>query len=198
MQTLSDLQRSLVLSLGARLSAIPGVVAVVLGGSHARGRARPDSDIDLGVFYRESSPFSIEALRALARQATGGDPVVTGFYEWGPWVNGGAWLTIEGQRVDFLYRSIEHLERVIADARLGRHEQAYTQQSPFGYYSDTYLAEIETCVPLYDPEHALMALKQSVADTRRRCARAWCERASRAHASTCTPRAPPPPGATPI
>ena len=29
-------------------------------------------------------------------------PVVTNFYEWGPWVNGGAWLTIAGQRVDFL------------------------------------------------------------------------------------------------
>ncbi len=47
-------------------------------------------------------------------------PVVTGFYEWGRWVNGGAWLTIGGQRVDFIYRNIEHLERVIAEAEAGR------------------------------------------------------------------------------
>lgn len=68
-----------------------------------------------------------------------GNPVVTGFYEWGPWVNGGAWLTIGGQRVDFIYRSIEHLDRVVSDAHAGRHELHYLQQPPFGFFSGTYL-----------------------------------------------------------
>src|SRR5262249_54796306 len=111
---LSPKQNDLISSLVERLAAIRGVKAVVLGGSYARGRARPGSDIDLGVFYSEAHTFSIETVRALANEIndTPG-PVVTGFYEWGPWVNGGAWLTNDGQRVDLIYRSLEHVERTI-------------------------------------------------------------------------------------
>src|SRR5262245_1652188 len=126
MKQLSARQSELVSSLAKRLSAIIGVRAVVLGGSHARGRAHPDSDIDLGLFYSETQPFPIQNIRELAREINDtASPVVTDFYEWGPWVNGGAWLTIGGQRVDFLYRSLEHLERVIAEAEAGRHELHY-------------------------------------------------------------------------
>ena len=77
--------------------AIPGMKAVVLGGSFARGRARPESDIDLYLFYSESSPFSIQGLRELAEAVNDSPaPGVTDFYGWGRWVNGGAWLTIGG------------------------------------------------------------------------------------------------------
>jgi predicted nucleotidyltransferase len=53
-------------SLVGELSRIHGIRAVVLGGSFARGRARPDSDIDLGMLYDENAPFNIDALRDLA------------------------------------------------------------------------------------------------------------------------------------
>ncbi len=163
--SLSVAQSELVLALVDRLAAIANVAAVVLGGSHARGRARPDSDIDLGLLYREAKPFSIDAVRALARQVNDDpDPVVVGFHEWGPWVNGGSWLSIGGQRVDFLYRSIEHIERTVADARRGDYGHAYGQQPPFGFHSDTYLADVESCVALFDPERAVLALKRSVAE----------------------------------
>ncbi len=56
--------------------------------------------------------------------------MVTDFYEWGPRVNGGAWLTVGGQRVDFIYRRLEHLERVVAEAEAGRYELDYAQQPP--------------------------------------------------------------------
>jgi predicted nucleotidyltransferase len=36
--------------VAARLIAVPGVAAVVLGGSCARGTATPDSDVDLGLY----------------------------------------------------------------------------------------------------------------------------------------------------
>lgn len=163
--TLSPAQRQLVLELGAELSAIAGVVAVVLGGSHARGRARPGSDIDLGLLYREAAPLSLDAVRALARRVNDQpDPVVSDFYGWGRWVNGGAWLTIGGQRVDFLYRNVDQLERVITDAEAGHYEHDYGQQPPFGFYSDTYLGDIQTCVPLFDPEQVVVRLKRSVAE----------------------------------
>lgn len=158
-------QRDLVWSLAKRLGTIHGIKAIVLGGSHARGRARPESDIDLGILYSEAAPFSIQSVRELAEAVndTGG-PVVANFYEWGPWINGGAWLTIGGQRVDFVYRSLEHLERVIADSEAGRYELHYAQQPPFGYFSGTFLGDVAVCVPLIDPEARLDVLKRRVAD----------------------------------
>jgi predicted nucleotidyltransferase len=35
------------------LSHVPGVVAIVVGGSHARGTARSDSDLDIGLYCHE-------------------------------------------------------------------------------------------------------------------------------------------------
>ncbi len=165
MNQLLSKQRELVSSLAERLGGIRGVKAVVLGGSHARGRAQPESDIDLGLLYSETDPFSIANIRELAQELndTPG-PVVTDFYGWGPWVNGGAWLTISGQRVDFIYRNLEQLERVIAEAKAGRYELHYLQQPPFGFFSGIYLGEIAVCIPLFDPEARLDALKRQVAE----------------------------------
>ncbi len=150
--------------LAARLGAIRGVKAVVLGGSYARGLAHPGSDIDLGVLYSESDPFSTERIRELAGELNdSASPVVCGFYEWGQWVNGGAWLTIGGQRVDLLYRGLEHLERVIHEAEAGRYQLDYAQQPPFGFFSTTYLGEIAVCIPLFDPDGHVDRLKRLVA-----------------------------------
>lgn len=163
MKQLLPKQRELVSSLTSKLEAIRGVKAVVLGGSHARGRARPGSDIDLGLFYSEADPFSIQNIRELADTVNdSAGPVVSEFYGWGPWVNGGAWLTINGQRVDFIYRSLEHVERVIAEAEAGRYELHYLQQPPFGFFSPTYLGEIAVCIPLFDLETRIDLLKRRV------------------------------------
>jgi predicted nucleotidyltransferase len=165
MKQLSPEQSALVSSLAERLGAINGIQAVVLGGSHARGRAKPESDIDLGLFYSEAAPFSIQHVRELAEAVNDtANPLVTDFYGWGPWVNGGVWLTIGGQRVDFIYRSLEHVERVIAEAEAGRYELDYVQQPPFGFFSPTYLGELAVCISLFDPEARLDALKQRVAN----------------------------------
>jgi hypothetical protein len=96
--------------LGERLVSVDGVVAVVLGGSRARGTHRPDSDIDLGLYYR--GDLDMLALRALADDVAD-DPVeVTVPGGWGPWVDGGAWLTIQGQRVDWIYRDLQRVHQV--------------------------------------------------------------------------------------
>jgi predicted nucleotidyltransferase len=164
MNSLSFTQRRLVDSLVAELSAIDGVRAIVLGGSFARGFARADSDIDLGVLYSEKRPFGIEPLRdVVTRLNDHRQPVVTDFYEWGRWVNGGAWLTMSAQRVDLLYRCLEHMDRVIADAEAGRYEIDYEQQPPFGFFGPTYSGEISICEPLFDPKGYLPRLKERVA-----------------------------------
>lgn len=49
--------------LAARLAAIPGVVAVTLGGSRATGTATEGSDWDFGLYYRGGlDPADIAAL----------------------------------------------------------------------------------------------------------------------------------------
>jgi len=144
----------------ARLARIEGVVAVALGGSRALGYQRPDSDIDLGIYYRDASPFAIADIAALARSLNDTpDPVVTDFYRWGPWVNGGAWLTVKGRRLDFLYRSLDRIEQVIDACRAGRIESDFYQQPPYGFHSYVYLGETAVCIPLHDPAGILPALK---------------------------------------
>ncbi len=58
MKQLTPQQHELVTSLARRLGAIPGIQAVVLGGSHARARAQASSNIDLYLFYSEAAPFA--------------------------------------------------------------------------------------------------------------------------------------------
>jgi predicted nucleotidyltransferase len=160
---LSAEQSQLLTLLTQRLGAIGGIQAVVLGGSYARGRAQPGSDLDLYLYYLQKAPFSIQSVCDLAESVNDTlGPVVTDFYGWGPWVNGGAWLTIGGQRVDFVYRDLEHLQRVIAEAEAGRYE-FYAALPPFGFFSAVYLGEIAVCVPLFDPEAWLEVLRRRVA-----------------------------------
>jgi predicted nucleotidyltransferase len=54
--------------IAERLGEVPGVAAVALGGCWARGEARPDSDVDLGLYYRPDDPPAVEDLRRLARE----------------------------------------------------------------------------------------------------------------------------------
>ncbi len=98
-----------------RLATIPGVVAVTLGGSRARGEARPESDWDFGLYYR--GQINALAIRALGHQ---GHVVEPG--EWGRLMNGGGWLRVNGQRVDVLYRDLDFVERWLEETQQGRFE----------------------------------------------------------------------------
>ncbi len=97
------------------LASIPGVVAVTLGGSRARGEARPDSDWDFGLYYR--GQMHAHAIRALGYE---GHVVEPG--EWGRLMNGGGWLRVNGQRVDVLYRDLDFVEQWVEEAQQGRFE----------------------------------------------------------------------------
>ena len=61
------------------LQNVSNVVAIVLGGSYARGFARSDSDIDIGIYYRQASPFSADQVRSIAEGIcrVGSVPIVT-------------------------------------------------------------------------------------------------------------------------
>lgn len=112
MPTLAD--PDFVAATADRLAALPTVRAVALGGSRAQGTQNPDSDWDLAVYYR--GPFDPADLRAL-----GWEGEVSEIGGWGGGVfNGGAWLTIDGRRVDVHYRDLDVVEHEWAEAEKGR------------------------------------------------------------------------------
>ncbi|MFI5974460.1 nucleotidyltransferase domain-containing protein [Streptomyces sp. NPDC051452] len=97
-----------------RLACLPTVEAVALGGSRAQGTHRPDSDWDVAVYYRGA--FDPDDLRAV-----GWEGEVSEVGGWGGGVfNGGAWLTVDGRRVDVHYRDLDVVEHELAEAERGR------------------------------------------------------------------------------
>jgi predicted nucleotidyltransferase len=141
------------------LKLIDGVKAIVLGGSYALGSA----DLDIGIYYSEQNPFDIEKIKDVANKlAYNSQPTVTRFYEWGPWVNGGAWINTENGEVDFLYKNIEQIEKTIQNAKNGIWEKNFEQQPPYGFSSIIFLSESQNCLPLYDPDQVVKNLKESV------------------------------------
>ncbi len=162
--TLPEEKERFLTGLIQKLSAIPGVAGVALGGSWARGYARPESDMDIALYYHEHHPFEIAAVRAVAKSIRSGELcTVTDLWGWGAWVNGGAWIDTAVGRVDFLYRCIEHVQRVIVESGQGIYHHDYGQQPPFGFFSVTYLGETKVCLPLFDPQGEIEHLKQQVA-----------------------------------
>lgn len=146
------------------LRRVAGAVAVVLGGSRAAGRHRPDSDVDLGICYRTGRPLDVAGVRALARRLNDApDPVVTEIGGWGRWVNGGAWLTIGGRRVDLLYRDLDFMALTIDECLAGGGRPDFWQQPPYGFYPEIYCAEARIWHALWDPEGIVPALKRKVA-----------------------------------
>ncbi|SRR6266568_181930 len=151
-------------SIVDKLKNVKGIKAIVLGGSWASGTQRPDSDIDLGLYYSEDRPLDIDHIRKIASELNDfPNPIVTDLGGWGKWVNGGAWLTIQGQRVDFLYRNIDFVSSIIDDCNTGKIQSDYWQQPPYGFHSYIYCTETQICKILYDPKGVIQALKAQVA-----------------------------------
>ena len=150
-------------SLADQLIEVPGIVAVMLGGSRARGEEHPDSDVDLGLYYRP--PLDTDALRRLARSAAslrgvaGQSPDLTEPGGWGPWVDGGGWLTIEETPVDWIYRDLDRVRRSVDLAVAGQFAFHFQVGHPFGIPDFAYAGELALGIVLADPTGELQRLK---------------------------------------
>jgi len=166
-----DLENSetLIERVRTAFAAVPGVTGIVLGGSRGRGVHHVGSDYDFGLYYwnREGLDFA-----ALNRAATALDdgisrapagqeqaPLMTGFGGWGPWVNGGGWLSVGGVPVDILYREFDRVDRVIEDCHAGRFECTYHYGHPHAFVSTMYAGELATARVLHDPQGFLAERK---------------------------------------
>jgi hypothetical protein len=143
---------SLIATLAEAIRQVDGVKAVVLGGSRARGTHGPTSDVDLGIYYLPRQPLDLEALQAVATrfddQRRAG--TLTPIGGWGPWINGGGWLKVNGLPVDFLYRDLEKAGWVVEECLAGRVELHYQPGHPLGFLSSMYMGELAVCRVLWE------------------------------------------------
>lgn len=147
--------------LTAALAAVPGVRALALGGSRARGTAIEGSDYDIGLYYEAAAPIDTKALAKAASslddRGTGAE--VTAIGGWGPWIDGGGWLKVGGVAVDLLYRSLDRCRAVIDDAHAGKVERFYQPGHPHAFVSSIYMGEVAAARILHDPSGALAVLQ---------------------------------------
>ena len=135
------------------LGDLPGVAAVALGGSRARDQGLPDSDVDIAVYYSRADPPAIEELHRIATDLhdPGAPKLLGGYGEWGPWINGGALITIAGRRTDLLLRELEQVETVIHNCHRGVVESVYTPGHPHAFHTHIYAGEAHHNQPLLRP-----------------------------------------------
>jgi len=143
---------TLIENMVAEIRNVPGVSAVVLGGSRARGTQSPNSDIDLGIYYHPDNPLDLRALNQVAAHFDDAHrpDILTLPGGWGPWINGGGWLTVSGIPVDFLYRDLEKVVDVIEACYQGQVEMFYQAGHPHGFLSAMYMAELAVCKIIWE------------------------------------------------
>jgi predicted nucleotidyltransferase len=147
-------------SLADRLTTVEGVVGVVLGGSRARGDHTPDSDVDLGIYYR--GDLDVAGLGAIARDLAGPEAEVTERGDWGPWVDGGGWLVIDDVHVDWIYRDVERVREAWARAHRGAYDWNAQTGHPLGVPDFAYVGELALAIVLADPSGDLTDLRDAI------------------------------------
>ncbi len=143
------------------LKVVSGVVGVVLGGSRARGTHRSNSDIDIGLYYDESVGIDLGEISRIATKLDDEQRgnIVTALGEWGPWINGGGWLIVDGYHVDFIFRDINKVSQVIKQCLSGNLSSHYQAGHPHVYLNAMYMGEIAICHILEDNQSKLAELK---------------------------------------
>lgn len=147
--------------INKELSGVKGIVGVVLGGSRARGTNHATSDIDIGIYYDEAAGFDVSEVGKIATKLDDEHRgnIITSLGEWGPWVNGGGWLIVQGYHVDFLFRDVKRVSQVMDDCLMGKVSPNYQTGHPHAYINVMYLGEISICKVLSDPTNQIAELK---------------------------------------
>jgi hypothetical protein len=120
------------------LAAMPGAVAVVLGGSRAVRSSDKASDWDLGLYYRRE--IDLTALAALGTVFPPGS--------WGRIMNGGAWLQCGDEKVDVILRDLDAVEYWTRRAQQGEFERDALLGYVAGIPTYTLSAELASCLPV--------------------------------------------------
>ena len=141
---------------------IKGIEAIVLGGSRATNTANEFSDIDIGIYYNED--FDIASFKEAATNLDDKNrkDCITNLGDWGPWINGGGWLSVDNIAVDILFRDIKKVNKCIEDCRNGIITIDYQCGHPFGFMNSIYMGEIYYCEILHSNSEKIQQIKNSL------------------------------------
>lgn len=146
----------------AAFAGVPEIAAIALGGSRARGWHHAGSDIDIALYYVGSAArldhTQLSVIAASLDDAHRPD-LASPHGGWGAWMDGGAWLAIDGVSVDLIYRDLDRVDGAIDAALRGEFQIAYHFGHPHGFVSAAYAGEMAICRPLHDPDGLLTSRK---------------------------------------
>jgi len=143
------------------LKTVNGVESIVLGGSRARGTNTEDADIDIGIYYDEET-FKAEMINGIATKLDDEhrENIVSSLGEWGPWINGGAWIIVQGYHVDLIFRDMNKVQNVIDDCLNGKITSHYHTGHPHAFINAIYMGEVAIAQILYDSKNKISTLKE--------------------------------------
>lgn len=146
-------------------SGVTGIDAIVLGGSRATGTASKDSDIDIGIYY-DKALFDLSSFKqkAVSLDDEHRKNVITDPDDWGPWINGGGWLNIDGIAVDILFRDTHKVITVIDDCINGKISIDYQCGHPFGFVNSIYMGEVAYCKILSTNNNIILEQKKRLVE----------------------------------
>src|ERR1700720_1736529 len=113
----------------------------------------------IGKVRPTSEPLVQLLLRATDRKCAG---LITELGAWGPWINGGGWLRLDGQSVDRLFPGTPKIEAALDGAVLGKIEIAYQPGHPFGFLPAFFVVEFALCLPLWEANHWVAKAKEKI------------------------------------
>ncbi len=156
-----DKTESILIQIVQAFHRVAGIDAIVLGGSHATGTANENSDIDIGVYYDEMS-FDLTSFKqkAVSLDDEQRENAITNPEDWGPWINGGGWLKIDGIAVDILFRNTRKVVTVIDDCMNGKISIDYQCGHPFGFVNSIYMGEVAYCKILSHNNNIILEQKK--------------------------------------
>jgi predicted nucleotidyltransferase len=137
-----------------KLSAVPGVVAIALCGSRARGSATPTSDFDVMVFSD-------------TKGSTDKDKMAKALAELGP-INEKSIqkpvpdFIVEGHKVELFFRYVDQFAAEVARSKTGQFKRSFNPLHTLGFVSTVVVSYLAYCKPLWDPDGKLQRLIDSV------------------------------------
>jgi predicted nucleotidyltransferase len=146
-------------------NGVNGIDAIVLGGSQATGTANKDSDIDIGIYYDEKTfDLSFFKQKVVSLDDEHRENIVINPGEWGPWINGGGWLQVDGVAVDILFRDTRKVISVIDDCIDGKISIDYQCGHPFGFVNSIYMGEVAYCKILSSNNNLILDQKNRLVE----------------------------------
>ena len=165
---MEDLEK-LLQKITASVKVCPGVQGIVLGGSQVTGTAGPDSDLDVGVYYdwetldlEQLNALDLEQLNAIAWSLDDKhrENLVCPEGGWGPWVNCGGWLIIDGVPVDLILRDGNRVKKAVESAERGEFSAHYQTGHPHAFLDIMYRGELAASRLLYAKNENFSQLKE--------------------------------------